>query len=206
MATRLRDKNKQLVNIHCIAHRLALAAAQSAEGIPYLLKFKSILGQLFRFYDYSSVRTSGLKAIQVKKKSGHSALCKILLSKITNKNYFLFIDSWPRLWLSFSIHFPSYLKDIVQSPHLKLKEAKDVRWLSHNAAVDALRRTLPAVIMSLEREAAERHEAVAQGLATFTKSYNFVATLLMLADVLPLLARLSQIFQVHIVLFQMHNL
>ena len=90
------------------------------------------------------------------------------------------------------------MKDIVQSPHLKLKEAKDVRWLSHNAAVDALRRTLPAVIMSLEREASERHEAVALGLATFTKSYDFVATLLMLADVLPLLARLSQIFQVDI--------
>ena len=61
----LRETNEQLVNIHCIAHRLALAAAQSAEGISYLLKLKSILGQLFRFYDYSSVRTSGLKAIQV---------------------------------------------------------------------------------------------------------------------------------------------
>ncbi|XP_038054694.1 zinc finger protein 862-like [Patiria miniata] len=65
VAAKLRSTNKQLVNIHCIAHRLALAAAQSAEGIPYLLKFKSILGQLFRFYEYSSVRTSGLKAIQV---------------------------------------------------------------------------------------------------------------------------------------------
>ncbi|XP_038054693.1 uncharacterized protein LOC119726915 [Patiria miniata] len=49
--------------------------------------------------------------------------------------------------------------------------------------------------MSLEREASERHEAVALGLATFAKTYDFVATLLMLCDVLPLLARLSKIFQ-----------
>ena len=82
VAARLKKSNKQLVNIHCIAHRLALAAAESAEDIPYLQKFKSILSQLFRFYDYSSVRTSGLKAIQVTD-PGH---CGKVYSQI---NYFL---------------------------------------------------------------------------------------------------------------------
>lgn len=41
------------------------------------------------------------------------------------------------------------------------------------------------VITSLEREASERHDAQALGLATFVKSYQFVATLLKLSDVLP---------------------
>ena len=45
---------------------------------------------------------------------------------------------------------------------------------------------------SLEREASERHDAQALGLATFVQKYKFVATLLMLSDVLPPLARAFQ--------------
>ena len=48
---------------------------------------------------------------------------------------------------------------------------------------------------SLEREASERHDAQALGLATFVQKYKFVATLLMLSDVLPPLASLSRAFQ-----------
>ena len=51
------------------------------------------------------------------------------------------------------------------------------------------------MITSLECEASEHHDAQALGLATFVKSYKFVATLLMLADVLPPLANLSRAFQ-----------
>ena len=84
---------------------------------------------------------------------------------------------------------------MLNDPKLKLTKASDVRWLSHERAVDNLRKCLPSVITSLEREASERHDAQALGLATFVKSYQFVATLLMLADVLPPLANLSRAFQ-----------
>lgn len=47
------------------------------------------------------------------------------------------------------------IQDVLGGQTLKFKEAKDVRWLSHNTAVQTLRRTLPSIVASLEREAAE---------------------------------------------------
>ena len=42
VATRLKQKQPSLTSIHCVAHRLALAAGQAGEKIPYLAKsFKS---------------------------------------------------------------------------------------------------------------------------------------------------------------------
>ena len=52
-------------NVHCIAHRLALAASQAAPKIPGLDKVKSVLTQLFYYYKNSPVKTAGLKAIEV---------------------------------------------------------------------------------------------------------------------------------------------
>ena len=151
VSKRLKDQVPFLVANHCIAHRLALAAGQSANEIPYLKRFKDILDQLYRFYEYSAVRTAGLKEIQ----------------------------------------------DILNDPQMKLTQAKDVRWLSHDKAVHNLRRCFPSVITSLEREAEERNNAEAVGLAKFVKTYNFVAALYMLSDVLPSLAGLSRAFQKH---------
>ncbi|XP_077870232.1 zinc finger protein 862-like, partial [Saccoglossus kowalevskii] len=149
VATRLRERNPMLVNIHCVAHRLALAAAQAMNGIKYLKRFSSILQQLYYFYQNSAVQMSGLKQIEA----------------------------------------------ILSEPQIKMKEAKSVRWLSHQRAVDAVRRTLSAVITSLERESEERGDATAQGLAMFIKSYDFIASIHMLSDILPHLTRLSLVFQ-----------
>lgn len=68
VAAQLRSEVPYLLSNHCVAHRLALASAQAASEIPYLKKFKRIVEQLFRFYAYSGVRTSGLREIQVSKK------------------------------------------------------------------------------------------------------------------------------------------
>ena len=74
---------------------------------------------------------------------------------------------------------------MLDEPQMKLTQAKDVRWLSHDRAVGNLCRCLPAVITSLEREVSERHDAQALGQSTFLKSYRLVAMLLMLSDVQP---------------------
>lgn len=87
------------------------------------------------------------------------------------------------------------IQEVLGDQTLKLKEAKDVRWLSHNAAVQTLRRTLPAVVASLEREATERGEPVALGLAKMVKHYDFVASLYLFSDILPHICRLSLVFQ-----------
>ena len=127
----MKDKVPYLIVNHCVAHRLALACGQAANEINYLKKFKNILGQLYRYYQYSPVRMSGLKKLQ----------------------------------------------EVLNDPQLKLTQAKDVRWLSHEKAVRNLRQCLPSVLASLEREATERSDAQAHGLAIFVKDSFFVSSL-----------------------------
>ena len=114
----LKEQNPQIVAIHCVAHRLALAVAQAGDTIPYVKRFKVLLHNLFSFYDNSPVRTAGLRAIQ----------------------------------------------SILDDPSLKLLQAKGHRWLTHESACQTLRRTLPSVLASLQREASERGEPMADGL------------------------------------------
>ena len=67
--------------------------------------------------------------------------------------------------------------------------------ISHEKAVSHLRQCFTSVIMSLEKEGTERHNAEAAGLLTFVRSFKFIASLYMLSDVLPPLASLSRVFQ-----------
>lgn len=59
----LKKTHPTLINVHCIA-RLALAAGQASTSVQYLKKCKAILQQLFIYYEYSAVKTSGFKEIQ----------------------------------------------------------------------------------------------------------------------------------------------
>lgn len=92
VAALLKARLLWIIANRCIAHRLALAAGQAANEIPYVKKFKTILDQLYRFYENSAVCTAGLKGIQ----------------------------------------------DVLNDPRMKLTQAKDVRWLSHDRAVGNL--------------------------------------------------------------------
>ena len=148
VSTRLRVHNPLIINIHSVAHGLALDAAQASESIPYLKMFKNTIHSHYLFYHNSSVHMSGLHAVQ----------------------------------------------DVLDDPEINLKESKDVRWLSHNNAVQSLRRTLPSVVASLEREAAERGEPMAIGLAGIIKTYKFITSLYLFCNVLPHICRLSLVF------------
>ena len=55
VATKLRSHSPRMILVHCINHRLALAAAHAADDIPYIQRFKSILQSLFYFYQNSAV-------------------------------------------------------------------------------------------------------------------------------------------------------
>ena len=87
------------------------------------------------------------------------------------------------------------IQEILNETHIKCKQAKDVRWLSHDNAIKAVIRSLPALLVSLDREASENVEPTAHGLFKFMKCYKFVATAHLLSDILPHLSRLSRIFQ-----------
>ena len=56
------------------------------------------------------------------------------------------------------------IQEIMEEPVLHLKKAIHTRWLSHDQAVTAIRRTLPSLLTTLEREVAEKDDAVARGL------------------------------------------
>ena len=62
-------------------------------------------------------------------------------------------------------------------PILKVKQAKDVRWLSHARAVAIIQRSLKSILVSLEYEASDRGNPSALGLAMLMKKYEFVAAL-----------------------------
>ena len=70
-----------------------------------------------------------------------------------------------------------------------------MRWLSHDQAVQTLRRTLPAVLVALEREGTEKGEPVALRLVKVMKNYQFVACLNLMCEVLPHISHLSRLFQ-----------
>ena len=149
VAARLKRHSPRMISVHCVAHRLALAAAHAADGNPYLQQFKSLLQTLFYFYQNSAVRMANLHAIQ----------------------------------------------EILDDPSIKCKLAKDVQWLSHDMAIKAVIRTLPSLLVSLDREESQNREPTAYGLLKFMKSYKFVACSYLLSVVLPHLSRLFKIFQ-----------
>ena len=79
------------------------------------------------------------------------------------------------------------IQSLLDDPAIKLKETKDVRWLSYDAAVATLLRTLPSLIVSLDREASKRGEPTAEGLLRFVKTHSFIVTVHLLHKVLPML-------------------
>ena len=87
------------------------------------------------------------------------------------------------------------IQEVMEESVLCLKKAIHTRWLSHDKAVTAIRRTLPSLLTTLEREVAERDDAAARGLVHAIKLYKFVAMLYLLSDVLPHLSTLSLVFQ-----------
>ena len=55
----------EVVSIHCVAYRLALAVSQALPSIKYMACFKEILSSVFYFYHNSPVRQSGLTLFQI---------------------------------------------------------------------------------------------------------------------------------------------
>ena len=92
VSVQLKRLSPRMISVNCVAHRLALAAAHAADGIPYLQCFKSILQTLFYFHQNSAVHMANLHAIQ----------------------------------------------EVLNDPNIKCKQAKDVRWLSNDMAIEAI--------------------------------------------------------------------
>ena len=83
------------------------------------------------------------------------------------------------------------------SNHLQLKMIKpsDTRWLAHNRSVKVIRCSMRPLIDTLEHIREDTGEPEALGMLRTMKTYNFVATLMMLSDVLPVLTCLNRALQ-----------
>ena len=60
----LKKENPFMINIHCMAHRLALCSSQAASNVATMEKYRQLLTDLYYYFSKSSKRTAGLKAIQ----------------------------------------------------------------------------------------------------------------------------------------------
>ena len=83
----------------------------------------------------------------------------------------------------------------MEQPRLKPKQPKSVRWLSHDAARDTMKKILPSIVISLHKEAAGRKDPVAIGLVKLCECWEFVIVLNLMCDTLSQLSSLSRFFQ-----------
>ena len=83
------------------------------------------------------------------------------------------------------------IEELLETPTLNLKKAAHTRWLYHDAACSTLVKVLPAVLVSLDREAQERGDALDHGLSKVVRQYGFIATLYMMCDILLVVSRHS---------------
>lgn len=56
--------NPRLVNVYCIAHRLALCSSQAAEKIPSMQAYQETLTSIFYYFKYSPSKLTKFKGIQ----------------------------------------------------------------------------------------------------------------------------------------------
>ena len=93
------------------------------------------------------------------------------------------------------------IQTILNDPHVKFKIPSATRWLSHAQAVDAIRRSLSSLLVSLDKEAVENTDATAIGLLSLCRTYKFVATLMFMSDILSHVNKLSLLFQMETIDF-----
>lgn len=60
----IKKKYPYVTSVHCVAHRLALAASQAAQECAYLVKYQDILNRIHSYFQHSPKNTSRLRELQ----------------------------------------------------------------------------------------------------------------------------------------------
>ena len=60
----MKKGNPMLVNVHCLAHRLALCTRQAASNIAKLKNYQQIITDIYYYFSKSAKRSQGLKKVQ----------------------------------------------------------------------------------------------------------------------------------------------
>ena len=64
LGARLKRRIPLLIQVHCAAHRLNLAASQAGKSLPYMAEFHRHIGVLYRYFKDSSVKYDKLRELQ----------------------------------------------------------------------------------------------------------------------------------------------
>lgn len=60
----MKKENPVLVNVHCLAHRLALCMSQAASDIAKLKNYQQIITDIYYYFSKSAKHSQGLKKVQ----------------------------------------------------------------------------------------------------------------------------------------------
>ena len=80
---------------------------------------------------------------------------------------------------------------VLSLPELKVVKPSSTRWLSHEWCLRAIRKDLPALIITLQQLYQTSGDAEAYGISLVLSSFSGVASIILLSEVLDLLAKLS---------------
>ena len=64
VTTQIKKINPFIVSTLCIAHRLALACGQAADGDRYLKRYQEMVNSIYKYHHYSCKHSANLKEIQ----------------------------------------------------------------------------------------------------------------------------------------------
>ena len=142
-----REVNPYIINVHCIAHRLALVTSQAANNIDYLKKYQTALANVYYYF-----------------KGSHSGNRSANLEKIFQ---------------------------VLDSPEISVKETHSVRWFSFYAALEAIYITWQPICVTLEQQGDPKAKGILKDLNTI----QFLGVTAVLMDIMPIMTRLSLLFQ-----------
>ena len=76
VAVKLKERNPELVNIHCICHKLALACVDTVSELKYIKFIENTLRQLWQWLENSRKRLAAFLKVQVNLKSAKNVTDK----------------------------------------------------------------------------------------------------------------------------------
>ncbi len=115
VATRLRELSPHLINVHCLAHRLALCTENAANYVPFIKAFQQTLTDLFYYFKKSANRTAALAGIQKVLDSE-----QVKLKEVHEVRWFAFYDALHSVFLNWK-SLVTYFKGL-KKPNEKEKE------------------------------------------------------------------------------------
>ena len=99
--------NKSLINVHCLAHRLALSCTDTAKDIKYITTVQNWMKQLWKYFENSPKRTALYLKVQIEVK-------KLSVSdKVSKKAHKKLKKACSTRWLSFDASTQAVYADYV---------------------------------------------------------------------------------------------